>query len=185
MKTNTYTLIVAGALALAGCSSVKTEVNTGPIHARTFSYINTGARPLPAYAENRKLVHEKVQEAITKNLAAKGLTQVAQGGDVTVAYLVIVGNNATTTSLDDYFGYTSDANALVNQVHKSDTVKGSERGYFEAGSLVIDILDPKTSKLLKRGTVQAQILRELPMDQREARLQQFVDQALSDLRVEP
>lgn len=183
MKTNTYALIVAGALALAGCSSVKTDVNTGPIHARTFSYINTGARPLPAYAENRKLVHEKVQEAISKNLTARGLTQVAQGGDVTVAYLVIVGNNATTTSLDDYFGYTSDANALVDQAHKSDTMKGNERGYFEAGSLVIDILDPKTSKLLKRGKAQAQILRELPMDQREARLQTFVDQALSDLRI--
>jgi Domain of unknown function (DUF4136) len=183
MKTHTYALIVAGALALAGCSSVKTHVDTGPIHARTFSYINTGSRELPAYAENRKLVYTKVQEAISKNLTGKGLTQVGQGGDITVAYLVIVGNNAATTSLNDYFGYSADADALVNKVHKSDTVKGNERGYFEAGTLVIDILDPQTSKLLKRETVQAQILRELPLDEREARLQQFVDQALSDLRV--
>jgi hypothetical protein len=183
MKTPTYALIVAGALALAGCSSVKTHVDTGPIHARTFSYINTGSRELPAYAENRKQAYAKVQEAITRNLTSKGLTQVGQVGDVTVAYLIIVGNNATTTSLEDYFGYTADANALVNKVHKSETIKGNERGYFEAGTLVIDILDPKTSRLLKRATVQAQILRELPLDEREARLQQFVDQALSDLRV--
>ena len=183
MKTRTYALIVAGALALAGCSSVKTHVDTGPIHARRFSFINTGSRELPAYAENRKQAHEKVQEAIVKNLTAKGLTQVGQGGDITVAYLIIVGNNATTTSLDDYFGYTADTDALVNKVHKSESVKGNERGYFEAGTLVIDILDPKTSKLLKRATVQAQILRELPLDEREARLQGFVDQALSDLRI--
>jgi hypothetical protein len=185
MKINTYALIVAGALALAGCSSVKTHVDTGPIHARTFSFINTGARPLPTYAENRKLIHQNVQEAIAKNLTAKGLTQVPQGGDITVAYLVIAGNNATTTSLNDYFGYTADADALVNQAHKSGAVKSNERGYFEAGTLVIDILDPQTSKLLKRGTVQAQILRELPMDEREARLQSFVDQALSDLKIAP
>ena len=183
MNINTKCLIVAGALALAGCSSVKTNVDAGPIHAHTFSFINTGARAVPDYAENRLQVHEKVQEAIVKNLTAKGLTQVAQGGDVTVAYLIIVGNNATTTSLSEYFGYTADADALVNQVHKSEAIKGNERGYFESGTLVIDILDPKTSKVLKRGTVQSQILRELPMEQREARLQQFVDQALSDLRV--
>jgi len=183
MKTNPYALLVAGALALAGCSSVKTHVDTGPIHARTFSYINTGSRALPTYADSRKQAYAKVQEAITKNLTSKGLIQVGQGGDVTVAYLIIVGNNATTTSLDDYFGYTADANALVDKVHKSEAVKGNDRGYFEAGTLVIDILDPKTSKLLKRSTVQAQILRELPLDQREARLQQYVDQALSDLRI--
>jgi hypothetical protein len=183
MKSNTYSLIVAGALALAGCSSVKTDVNTGPIHARTFSFINTGERSVPAYAENRRQVHEKVQEAISKNLTSKGLTQVPQGGDITVAYLIIVGNNATTTSLNEYFGYSADADALLNAAHKSEAVKGNERGYFESGTLVIDLLDPKTSKVLKRGTVQSQILRELPMEQREARLQQFVDQALSDLRV--
>jgi hypothetical protein len=185
MKTHTYALIVAGALALAGCSSVKTQVDTGPIHARTFSFVNTGGRPVPAYAENRERIHQKVQEAITKDLAAKGLTKVGQGGDITVAYLIIVGNNATTTSLNDYFGYTGDADALVNKVHKSEAVKGNERGYFEAGTLVIDVLDPKTSKLLKRGTAQGQILRELPLDEREARLQQHVDEALSGLKVAP
>jgi Domain of unknown function (DUF4136) len=183
MKINTYAVMVAGALALAGCSSVKTHVDTGPIHARTFSFINTGSRAVPEYAESRKQAHAAVQEAITKNLAAKGLTHAEKGGDVTVAYLIIVGNNATTTSLSEYFGYTSDADVLTGKVHKTEAVKNKDRGYFEAGTLVIDFLDPGTSKLLKRAAVQAQILRELPLEEREARLQSFVDQALADLRV--
>ena len=99
-----------------------------------------------------------------------------------MAYLIIVGNNATTTSLSEYFGYTSDADALTDKFHKAEAVKNNDRGYFEAGTLVIDFLDPSTSKLLKRATVQAQILRELPLAQREARLQSLVDQALADLR---
>ena len=48
---------------------------------------------------------------------------VDRGGDVTVAYLIIVGNNATTTSLNEYFGYTADADALTDKVHKSEAVK--------------------------------------------------------------
>ena len=183
MKTNTCALLIVGALALAGCSSPKTHVDTGPIHARTFSFINVGTRQVPAYAEKRQQAHTAVQEAITKSLAAKGVSYVSQGGDVTVAYLIIAGNNASTTSLNEYFGYSSDTTALVDKVHNSQAVKNNNRSYFEAGTLVIDILDPNTSRLLKRASVHAQILRELPLDAREARLQGFVDQALSDLRI--
>jgi hypothetical protein len=183
MKTNTYSLIVAGAFALAGCSSVKTHVDTGPIQARTFSFMNVGTKDVPTYVERRKQAHAAVQEAITKNLTAKGVNHVPQGGDITVAYLIIAGNNATTTSLNEYFGYTSDATALMEKAHNEQAVKKSDRGYVEAGTLVIDILDSKTSNLLKRATIQAQILRELPLDAREARLQGLVDQALSDLRI--
>ena len=183
MRTHRYTLIVAGAIALAGCSTPKTHVDTGPIHARTFSFINTGARQVPEYAETRKQAHAVIQEAITKTLAAKGINHVESGGDVVVAYLIIAGNNATTTSLNEYFGYTPDADALTDKVHKSQAVKADDRGYFEAGTLVIDILDPGTSKVLKRATIQAPILRALPLDAREARAQKLVDDALSDLRV--
>ena len=100
-----------------------------------------------------------------------------------MAYLIIAGNNATTTSLNEYFGYTPDATALVDKAHTQQAVKGSDRGYFEAGSLVIDFVDPGTSKVLQRATVQAPILRELPLDAREARLQGLVDQALADLHI--
>ena len=175
--------MLAGALTLVGCSTPKTHVDSGPIHARTFSFINTGSRTQPDYSEKRKQVHAEVQAAITRNLAAKGLKDVNQGGDVIVAYLVIAGNNATTTSLNEYFGYTSDATALVDQVHREQAMKGNDRSYFEAGTLVIDFLDPATSKVLKRASVQAPILRALPLEEREARLQKFVDQALSDLRI--
>jgi hypothetical protein len=123
-----------------------------------------------------------IQEAITKNLAAKGVSAVRSGGDISVAYLVIAGNNAATTSLNEYFGYGDDATALVDKAHEQ-AIKGQSRGYFEAGTLVIDIVDTKSSKLLKRASVSSNILRDLPLDVRQARIQGFVDQALSDLRI--
>ena len=183
MKTSTYSILLAAALAAAGCSSVKTHVDTGPIAARTFSFLNTGPKEPPAFADKRTQVYTMINEAITRNLAAKGVSNVPSGGDVTVAYLVIAGNNATTTSLNDYFGYTDDATALVDKVHTEQAIKGENRNYFEAGTLVIDLISPQTSKLLKRATVQSSILRNLDPEARQARLQSFVDQALSGLRI--
>ena len=73
MKISTYSLLVAAALAAAGCSSVKTQVDSGPITARTFSFINTGSREMPAAADKRTQVHQAIQDAITQSLAAKGV----------------------------------------------------------------------------------------------------------------
>ena len=170
------------ALALAGCSSVKTHVDKGRVTARTFSFLNTG-RQLPSYAEERSQAHAMVQQALVNNLAAKGVSYVPTGGDITVAYLIVVGNNAATTSLNSYFGYTDDSEAFVEKVHAEQTDKNSNRGYFEAGTLVVDILDPRTSKLLQRRSVQAQVLRNLPAETRTARVQDIVNQALKDVAI--
>ena len=162
MRTNTYSILLAAALAAAGCSSVKTHVDTGPITARTFSFLNTGPKERPAYADKRTQVYTMINEAITRNLA---------------------GNNATTTSLNDYFGYTDDAAKLVDKVHTEQAIKDQDRNYFEEGTLVIDIISPQTMKLLKRTAIQSPILRNLAPDVRQARIQSFVDQALSGLRI--
>jgi hypothetical protein len=176
-------LLLAG--VLAACSSVKNHVDKGPVKAGTFSFLNTGSKQAPDYADQSAQAHAMVQQAITKNLAARGITHTATGGDITVAYLIIVGNNSTTTSLNGYFGYTQDSDALVQKVHSQQTGADKARGYFEAGTLVIDIVDPGTSKLLQRRSIQAQVLRNLPQEQRSERVQAIVDQALKDVPLSP
>jgi hypothetical protein len=183
MKNILFSL--ACAVLIAGCSTAPVEVNNGPVHAHTFSYLKPPERGLPQYADKRTEVLQYVQDAITTNLVSKGLTKQESGGDVTVAFLVIVGNNVTTTQLSDYFGYSEDAAKLMNKVHEVDTDSGDQRAYFEAGTLVIDIINPTTQKLLWRGSLQRQILRQLPMDQRLARLQETVDAILKKLDIEP
>jgi hypothetical protein len=176
-------LFPALVLAFAGCSSVKTHVDKGPVSAHTFSFLDTASRQAPAFSDNRKEAHALIQQALIKNLAAKGVSYVPSGGEVTVAYLVIVGNNATTTSLNGYFGYTEDSDALVSKVHKEQAINGDERAAFESGTLVIDILDPHTSKLLERRSIKAPILRDLTIENRATRVQAIVDQALSNVPI--
>lgn len=184
MKRSSPLLLAALVVALAGCSSTRTEVDHGPIKATTFNFVNRGTQPVPAYADNRQAVHPPIQDAITKNLASRGLRRVPDGGDVTVAYLIIVGNNATTTTINDYFGYHADTAALHDKAH-SAYIKNKNPNYFEAGTLLIDLIETKSYKLLKRGHATRPILRDVTADARAARIQEAVDEILRDVRFVP
>lgn len=170
-------------LLCAGCST-PTKVDHGPIKAATFSFISTAGRPQPAYADQRAEAHKLIQQAITANLSAHGVAQVPTGGDVTVAYLIIVGNNATTSSINDYFGYGRDVGALDDIAHEKYT-QNKNPNYFEAGTILIDILDARTNKLLKRNHASRPLLANPSADVRAARIQEAVNEALAGLRIAP
>ena len=161
-----------------------TQVSSGTIQAKTFSFVNPGPRPMPAYADKTAQVHNVIQQAITKNLAARGVSQVPSGGEVTVAYLLILGNNASTTSLNEYFGYREDLTALEDKAHKEYT-QSDKMNYFEAGTLVIDVIDSKSNKLLSRGHVTKPVLQTATPDERAVRVQGVVDEVLRDVRLKP
>lgn len=179
-----FLLFAAGTLALVGCASTPTKVDTGPIRARTFNFVDGGLKPAPAYADNRDAVHAMIQEAITKNLAAHGVTRVPSGGDVTVAYLVIIGNNVSTTSINDYFGYRDDAWDLQEKAQKAYTGTGNPNS-FEAGTLLVDIIEAKDFKVRMRNYATRPTLKNLPADARAARIQDAVDEILRDVRIGP
>ena len=54
---------------------------------------------------------------------------------------------------------------------------------YPAGTLVIDLVDSKTWEILKRNNVCRPVMRQLPTEERVARLQEAVDEALKGLRV--
>jgi hypothetical protein len=184
MMLNRLLLLAASAFVLAGCSSTPAKVNTGPVAARTFSFIKPGSKPVPDFADNRQPVHEMIQNAITKNLAAKGVTRAETGGNITVGYLVIIDNNGATEAVDDYFGYRDIALALQDKAHDAyaDHRKGAS---YSAGTLVINVIDSQSYKVLKRGHASRRILQNVPADARAARIQEVVDEILQDLRITP
>jgi hypothetical protein len=183
MKYESFFVLGLATLLFTGCSSTPTKVDHGPIKAATFSFVNIAARPQPAYADKRAEAHQLIQEAITTDLAALGVARVASGGDVTVAYLIIVGNNATTSSINDYFGYGRDVGALDDVAHQKYT-DNKNPNYFEAGTIVIDIIDSQTNKLLKRNYATRPLLANPTAGARAANIQSAVNEALQGLRIE-
>lgn len=184
MQTVKWLTCVAVAAWLAGCASVEMNVDSGPISGKTFSFVTPSPRALENVRPNEKKAHTLIQEALTAHLDSKGVRRVEAGGDIVVAYLVVVGNGTVTTCRDEYFGFDSEAAELLDEVHER-SVKKSGRNYMVAGTLVIDFLDGKTSRLLKRVTVESEILRDASEDVRAERVRSVVNRALSDLRMVP
>ena len=182
MKSIFACLLCAGVVLLAGCSSTPVRVDSGPIHATTFSFV-TGKPIPPEYAEQRGVIHQLIQSAITNNLTSKGLSFVPTGGDLIVAYLVIVGNNVSTTDVNEYFGYGRDADALLDKAHEKGAIESENPNRFLAGSLVIDLIDAKSYKLLYRNYAVRPVLRSAPNDVRAERIQEAVNEVLDKLRV--
>ncbi len=184
MKLSSLIIVSLSVLVLAGCSSTPTNVNTGTIHARTFNFVHRSSKPAPGFADNTEAAHAMIQKAITNNLAARGVARVDAGGDVTVAYLIITGDNVSTTAIRDYFGYGEDLGALHDKAQ--DAYTGTKNpDHFEAGTLLIDIVDGKSFKLLKRGYTTRPLMRGLAASARAARIQGAVDEILRDVRIEP
>ena len=182
MKYSFFLTLNLAALLVAGCSSTPTKVDTGPIHAASFSFIGEGASAVPDFADKREQVHVLIQDSISRDLEGKGLKKAASGGDVIVAYLVVIGNNASTEAIATYFGNGRNANALHDKAQKACT-HSKHPNYFEAGTLLIDIIDARTGKLLKRTYVTRPVLNDPSADVRAANIQEAVAAALKDVRI--
>ncbi len=177
MDIDLLCICILGLAFLAGCSSGSDEVTSSEIHARTFDFVGRKSEA-PSYADDRAAVHSMIQSAISENLAARGLIQATASGDVIVAYLVITENNVSTSAISDYFSYRKDC---VHDVY----TEGKNPDHFEAGTLLIDIIDPKSFRLLKRGYATRPIMRHLSTDSRDARIREVVDEILRDVRIAP
>jgi hypothetical protein len=177
-------LLITAVIVAAGMSTssaVPTKVNN-PIRGQTFSFITPKPNASANDIDERAAGNKMIQKAITRNLAARGINAVGMGGDVMVAYLVILGNNVSTTRIADYFGYTDDAEKLQDKAQKAYT-STKNRNNFEAGTLLIDIVDGKSSKLLKRGYVTRPWLQGMSANEKAARIQEAVDAILQDMKI--
>lgn len=176
--------VIAAALLASACSSVPVHVDSGPIKARTFSFVQARPKPPTGVMSADDEAHVMIQRAIAADLAAKGLRHVPEGGNVTVAYLVILGNNVATTSINDYFGYGRDAADLL-EIARAYTDRHAGPDYFEAGTLVVDFIDPTTNRLLSRNYATRSILRDTSPADREARIREAVSAVLAKARIGP
>jgi hypothetical protein len=162
------------------CSpKVQTRVDTGPIRAQTFAFVARN-RPEPRSADDVEHVLTVIQEAITTNLAGKGVRRVESSPDVIVAYLLVIGDRTHTRVVDTYFGRGRLYGDLLNKAHEAYTNADNPTN-LEAGTLLIDALDGRTAALLWRNHVTRTVLQNPSPELRAANIQGAVDEALRGL----
>ena len=131
-------------------------------------------------AEDSPEVNRMVQEAIAAELEAGGVRIGGGGEDLIVAYMIIHQTTGSTTMNSDHFGYGRNAEAILLKAHEEGVIKNESPDFFEAGAIVIDLLDARTNKLVFRNFAKRAIGATPPSPAvREARIRSAVNEALA------
>ena len=137
------------ALVAAGCAStptVKTDhdprVNLSDY--RTFD-VKTGQVLVNGMADNRDtLVRDRVESALERELRQKGLAKTAQSPDLIATY-----SAGARTGTDYNYNYYSAPYGYGGSVRA-----GAWPNEYADGTLLIDLIDPDTNKLVWRSIVE-------------------------------
>ena len=92
---------------------------------------------------------DRIKSAVNAALAAKGWTQVDSGGDVSVVAMEITQNQQTLNTFYDGFGGGWGWRRFGGGGFGEATTTTET---YKVGTLVVDLFDTKTKKLLWRGT---------------------------------
>ncbi|RZK28958.1 MAG: DUF4136 domain-containing protein [Hymenobacter sp.] len=156
---------LALAFGLNACTTANVGVSSDFDHAVNFRAYKTWAwypkqtndtegGPAKGY---ESFTDQRIRDAVTKDLAAKSLTEVASNAspDVYVAYSVRVENKQQVASPYGYGGYPYGYGYGGFGGYGYPYGGG---GYnYKAGTVIIDIVDAKRKELAWRGTGQAQL----------------------------
>jgi hypothetical protein len=147
MKLQKVLLTLIGMMSLfAGNSAaqqVKTdydrEANFGQYKTYSWEHVNT----------RDPLFVDRIKDAVNAALAAKGLTQVESGGDVSIVAVEITRNQQTLNTFYDGLGGGWGWRRFGGGGFGEATTTTET---YKVGTLVVDLFDTKSKKLLWRGT---------------------------------
>lgn len=162
------------ALALSACSSVQVKTDWDPeadfagLHTWAFQSSTPNVTGNPRLDD--PLVHKRIQAAISAALAVRGYLELEQGvPDFEVAYHVAIEQKLDAQTI--YTGYGPYRGWSMAGAH---TVVDT----YDLGTLIIDLIGPKTHAVIWRGTAQSRLQNLKTPAEREERVQEVVDEVL-------
>jgi Domain of unknown function (DUF4136) len=139
---NTIFFSIAMLLVLTAASFAQ-QVKTDYDHSANFGQYKTYS--WEQVKTRDPLMVNRIKDAVNRALTAKGWTQVASGGDVSVMAMEITKNQQTlNTFYDGFGGGWRWGGGFGNATTTTDT--------YQVGTLVVDLFDTKTKNLIWRGS---------------------------------
>jgi hypothetical protein len=148
------TLAAALATLLAGCATARVEAAYSPktdfAAYRTYAWLPEAADPGQAGAEGRQQALALVQQAVDRELGARGLRRVEDGSaDLRVAARVQGKPLPDTSSPGSYKG---GAGAYAGPLTSNTASNSPDLQKAREGTLTLDLLDARTNELVWRGS---------------------------------
>lgn len=178
LSRNAGLLVALAVVGLAGCGSglrVATDWNPARADAmrswQTYDWLDhtDGERPY------EDLDDVRIREAIARNLAARGFTQVraGQSPDFLVAHHLGVEEHLVVHDPPYYAGWYGWSRPWSGPAYVDEV---------RTGLLVVDIVDPATNELVWRGVAESPALGRLEgPDERRTQVREAVDEMFAEL----
>jgi Domain of unknown function (DUF4136) len=135
-----FAVSAVSAVAFVGCASmhVNSYYASGTDLGRYHTYawapddvLSTGDPRL----DNNPFFEERVQADVEKQLSARGFEKMTSGAELLLHYHASVTQRVNANSADQKYGYCNECEPYV----------------YDAGTLVVDLVDARTNKLVWRG----------------------------------
>jgi hypothetical protein len=141
MKVQSVVLVLMGMISLFAGNSSAQQVKTDYDRSADFKEYKTYSWEQVKTQE--PLFVDRIKNSVNGALAAKGWTQVDSGGDVSIVAIQITRNQQTLNTFYDGFGRGWRWGGFGEATTTTET--------FKVGTLVLDLFDTKTKKLVWRG----------------------------------
>jgi len=145
MKVQRRIFASAGIVFLIATASLAQQVKTDYDREANFSQYKTYSWEKVQTQDS--LWVDRIKEAVNTDLAAKGWTPVQSGGDISVVAIETTQNQQTLDTFYDGFGGGWRWRGFGGFGDSTTTVET-----YKVGTLVVDLFDPKTKKLIWRGS---------------------------------
>ena len=145
MKLQRVVITVVGTLFLFAGVSPAQQVKTD--YDRTANFAQYKTYSWEQVKTKDALNVDRIKSAVNAALAARGWTQVDSGGDVSIVAMEMTQNQQTLNTFYNGFGggwRWRGAGGFGEATTTTET--------YKVGTLVVDLFDTKTKKLLWRGT---------------------------------
>jgi hypothetical protein len=124
---------------------------------QTYDWVKTEKEPAADPRLSDPLLDKRIRDLVEKQLAVQGYDQSSTGApDFMVGYHVALEKKLAVSTMNDYYGYR----AGWGWSYGAGTGRVMPESYvyeYEQGSLIIDIVNPKTRELMWRGSAQAEV----------------------------
>jgi hypothetical protein len=180
MRVLTSVAGVALAASLAACSGISTNFDFDP--QANFTGYQTWAwmemQPDPQFTD---LQRSRLRSSVESGMAAKGLELVRSQPDVFVGYQVILDEQVSYNTVNNYYGggwgyrgwYGPSYGMTMGSSQTTET-------RVQVGTLILDIFDAGTKELVWRGTGESKIQEIQDPQERQARLDKAVAKILEN-----
>ena len=174
MRCQTLYAIGTLVVAVSGCASMKIQTDYDPAFTSFSGYRTYRWMPIPRTSDPRvsnAITEARIRGAVDSVLSARGYRKLGSGNvDFLVGYHAAIEGMLDVTTVDRYYGYAwTGAGVVARDV--------SVRRYDE-GTLIIDVADVSSNRLVWRGTARAEVAMSSPPEQRTKQIYEATSKIL-------